>query len=431
MSNIALQIERQVGGSIPLNSNVLFDSIVYSSGNINYDTFTGTITFNELGKYMINWWTAIQSTQSSNGVVLALISSQGDYLEGNSPNKISEVYGVGIIEILSLPATLGLYNVSTAELFYSSQVPLKSTLAIISLNDNGIGPTGPTGAVGATGPTGATGEDGLIGPTGPTGAVGVTGPTGATGEAGATGPTGATGEDGLIGPTGPTGAVGVTGPTGATGEAGATGPTGPTGEDGLIGPTGPTGAVGATGPTGETGLIGPTGSTGATGPTGPTGATGPNVANQGFSATTSLTGISTGLTFTNWTVTSPYYGNANFNATTGQYTVPTTGKYSMSAIINTATVAAISVILGSGINPSFAIRRTSPTTTTLLNGLMPVLNVNIALLLTLRTILGNSSVTLSGDVQLNAGDIVSLQYLDNGLTVSLNLTSTWSIHEIV
>ncbi len=395
MSNIALQIERQVGGSIPLNSNVLFDSIVYSSGNINYDTFTGTITFNELGKYMINWWTAIQSTQSSNGVVLALISSQGDYLEGNSPNKISEVYGVGIIEILSLPATLGLYNVSTAELFYSSQVPLKSTLAIISLNDNGIGPTGPTGAVGATGPTGATGEDGLIGPTGPTGAVG------------------------------------VTGPTGATGEAGATGPTGPTGEDGLIGPTGPTGAVGATGPTGETGLIGPTGSTGATGPTGPTGATGPNVANQGFSATTSLTGISTGLTFTNWTVTSPYYGNANFNATTGQYTVPTTGKYSMSAIINTATVAAISVILGSGINPSFAIRRTSPTTTTLLNGLMPVLNVNIALLLTLRTILGNSSVTLSGDVQLNAGDIVSLQYLDNGLTVSLNLTSTWSIHEIV
>ena len=69
--------------------------------------------------------------------------------------------------------------------------------------------------------------------------------------------------------------------------------------------------------------------------------------------------------------------------------------------------------LGAGVNPTFVIQRTSPTLTNLVSGLFPVLNVNIALLLNLRTILGSGSVTLTADVQLNAGDVIGIFYEHN------------------
>ena len=111
------------------------------------------------------------------------------------------------------------------------------------------GPTGPRGPIGYTGPKGPMGPQGYGGPTGPTGPC-CTGPTGPTGATGITGPTGPTGATGITGPTGPTGATGITGPTGPTGATGITGPTGPTGATGITGPTGPTGATGPTGPAG-------------------------------------------------------------------------------------------------------------------------------------------------------------------------------------
>ena len=282
--DIALQIVRAASGSVAVGANVLFDSIVFSAGNISYNAATGVITFNEAGRYVINWWVATQSSASTNGTVFALSTSQGDFLEGTSATKTGEVSGIGIIEIAAAPVTMALVNASTAEFFLPSTVPLKAALMIVQddLTTTGptgpIGPTGPTGATGPTGPTGLTGDTGSIGPTGPTGATGPTGPTGLTGD---TGPTGPAGPTGVTGPTGPTGLTGDTGPTGPTGPTGATGPTGPTGLTGDTGPTGPTGPTGATGPTGPTGLTGdtgptgPTGPTGAIGPTGPTGDTGP------------------------------------------------------------------------------------------------------------------------------------------------------------
>ncbi|WP_422661585.1 hypothetical protein ACK8P5_02640 [Paenibacillus sp. EC2-1] len=92
--------------------------------------------------------------------------------------------------------------------------------------------------------------------------------------------------------------------------------------------------------------------------------------------------------------------------------------------------------LGAGINPFFVISRTSPTATNLVSGLFPLLNVNIALVLNLRTILGNGTITLAGDVQLNAGDVLGLFYQANGLTIGLNLGGgsssgiVWSIYRL-
>ena len=301
-----------------------------------------------------------------------------------------------------------------------------------------IGPTGPAGAqgiTGSTGPTGATGAQGVIGPTGPTGAQGVIGPTGPTGVTGAqgvigpAGPTGATGAQGVIGPTGPTGVTGATGPQGDLGPTGATGATGP---QGIIGPTGATGAQGITGPTGPTGA---TGAQGITGPTGPTGATGPTATSEGFSAFLSTASVSASSQLTGWSVAAPYFNSGNFNPATGNYTVPATGRYIIEATINYATTAVITIALGAGINPAFVVQRSSPTVTSLITGLFPILNVNIALILSLRTILGSGTVTLAGEVQLNAGDIIGLYYVANGLTIGLNLGGSgsgivWSVNQI-
>lgn len=79
---------------------------------------------------------------------------------------------------------------------------------------------------------------------------------------------------------------------------------------------------------------------------------------------------------------------------------------------------ALSVTLGSNINPSFAIRRNG--SANLISGLFPLLNLSV-LVLTIRGILGNGTITLTGDVELNAGDTIDLFYEANGLTLTLNL----------
>ena len=254
MSNIALQLERLTSGSVAAGGNVVFDTIVYSAGNVSYNNVTGVITFNEAGRYVLDWWVATQTVASTMGAVFAISSSQGDFLEGNSPIKTGEVIGIGIVDAAAAPVTAALVNSSGGSAFYSSVNPLKATLVVI---EDDIAVTGPTGTTGVTGATGTTG---------PTGATGETGAIGATGATGVTGPTGPSG-----GPIGPTG---ETGPTGSTGETGAAGATGVTGATGATGPTGPTGVTGATGVTAATGPTGVTGATGVTGPTGPTGATG-------------------------------------------------------------------------------------------------------------------------------------------------------------
>jgi hypothetical protein len=71
----------------------------------------------------------------------------------------------------------------------------------------------------------------------------------------------------------------------------------------------------------------------------------------------------------------------------------------------------------------------------LISGLFPILNVSIVLVLTLRAVLGSGTVTLAGDVELNAGDEIGLFYESNGLSISLNLGGgtggvVWSIHKI-
>jgi len=101
---------------------------------------------------------------------------------------------------------------------------------------------------------------------------------------------------------------------------------------------------------------------------------------------------------------------------------------------NYVTTAAVSISLGPGINPYFAVQRTSPVVTELITGLLPVLNISA--IVTLRGLLGNGCVTLAGDISLNAGDTIVLVYNATGATVTLQLGNSgangifWSVHRI-
>lgn len=195
------------------------------------------------------------------------------------------------------------------------------------------------------------------------------------------------------------------------------------------------GITGATGATGATGITGATGATGETGATGATGPAGPAFIAENFSGFLSSVTLNESSQLVNWSTASPYYGSPSFNPLTGTYTVPATGTYAIKATINYETAAAITVNLDPGITPAFEVQRITPTATSLILGDFPVLNVNIALVLTLRAILGAGTITLAGDVQLNEGDTLGLFYVANGLTINLNLGGggegiVWSIHRL-
>lgn len=417
MAGLGLQLQNTTPLIVSANAAVLFNEILVDSDtNVTYNPADGMITFINAGQYYVSWFVTVKTALGVFGPSFSIVTNEtpsSSYTAG-SGIKNGEIFGSAVLTVTA-GFSISLRNALATEVSLSDVVPVNAGISV--LNAGSAGPTGPTGATGATGPQGATGPTGTMGPTG---ATGVTGPQGATGP---------TGSQGVTGPTGATGATGPQGPTGSTGSTGATGPQGDIGPTGVTGATGPQGIIGPTGPTGATGPQG------ITGPTGPTGATGPTVTSEGFSAFLSTASVSASSQLTGWSVAAPYFNSGNFNPTNGNYTVPATGRYIIEATINYATTAVITIALGAGINPAFVVQRSSPTVTSLITGLFPILNVNIALILSLRTILGSGTVTLAGEVQLNAGDIIGLYYVANGLTIGLNLGGSgsgivWSVNQI-
>lgn len=116
----------------------------------------------------------------------------------------------------------------------------------------------------------------------------------------------------------------------------------------------------------------------------------------------------------------PFYNDGSINLVTGVFTAPATARYAFKATITYAQTATITAQIAAGVNPAFRLRRTN-VATTLIAGQVPVLDVNVALVLTLRVILGAGEVALAGDVELNAGDTVELQWVADGLTINLNI----------
>lgn len=153
----------------------------------------------------------------------------------------------------------------------------------------------------------------------------------------------------------------------------------------------------------------------------------PNILQVGFSAYKDSMGVTDDTMLSNWSNSYPEFSGNYFNASSGIYTVPRSGVYAAQATISYATNSAISTQLGAGITPSFVIKKTTPTTESLVVGEFPIFNTSL-LILSLRTILANSTITLTDVVQLTQGDTLGLFYSSDGLALPLTLrTVQWSV----
>lgn len=130
MGTVALQLERSTTGVVAASANVVFNTVLFTTGNISYAPLTGIITVNEPGRYVINWWTVTQASIASAGPGFALSSSLGAFIQSNSPNKLGPFSGSGIINITSAPATISLVNSTSGDITFSSLVPIKAGLAL-------------------------------------------------------------------------------------------------------------------------------------------------------------------------------------------------------------------------------------------------------------------------------------------------------------
>lgn len=155
----------------------------------------------------------------------------------------------------------------------------------------------------------------------------------------------------------------------------------------------------------------------------------PNVLNEGFSCGKALLATSASVKISGWNDAAPYFASTNFNVSTGNYTVPVDGVYTLNATISYSTNAAITGSIGSS-NPTFQIRRISPTSTTLISGQFPMLNIKVALI-DIRSILGGGTVNMTGSVKLSQGDILDLYYNADTITIGMTLQNiVWSVYRI-
>ena len=155
----------------------------------------------------------------------------------------------------------------------------------------------------------------------------------------------------------------------------------------------------------------------------------PHVLTEGFSAYKATLGVTGDTMITNWSMPSPYFSGNNFNGATGLYTAPKTGAYQTQAIIS-YTAGTITTQLGSN-NPFFLIQRTAPTTDDILTGKLPVFDVNIVLLLNIRTLLSSSTVTMAGTMQLTQGDTIGLFYKADGMSLAFTLQNIfWAAYPL-
>lgn len=153
----------------------------------------------------------------------------------------------------------------------------------------------------------------------------------------------------------------------------------------------------------------------------------PNVMQQGFSAFKTGVSANSNYTFVNWNTDSPYYGSPDFSTSSGLYTVPDTGNYSIEATINYS-AGTLNAQTGDDQNPYFSVESGS---TIILKGFLPILDVSIFTLISLRALLGTGQVTLAGEASLTKGSTLGLNYRPGGLTITINFNSVvWSVYRI-
>jgi hypothetical protein len=122
--------------SVAISSNVVFNSVLYSAGNVSYNSITGIVTFNVTGRYIVNWNVSTDGligpiNTATADVSFALISSQGDNIASAGLLSTGQISGFGIIDVVAAPVTMSLVNDSSNAVQLADVTP-KANLMINS-----------------------------------------------------------------------------------------------------------------------------------------------------------------------------------------------------------------------------------------------------------------------------------------------------------
>ncbi len=129
MDIISLQIQRLSPGCVPQGGSVMFESVVFTSGDIDYDGGTGVIVLRQPGRYVFDWWVAADCSPA-NRAIFALSCGAGESVVGNSPQAKGQVSGFAVFDADAPPVRVSLINCSGADVFYSGSVPVKASLLV-------------------------------------------------------------------------------------------------------------------------------------------------------------------------------------------------------------------------------------------------------------------------------------------------------------
>lgn len=277
----------------------------------------------------------------------------------------------------------------------------------------------------------AEGQQGEVGATGAAGAKGDAGAPGAKGENGAQGPRGADGDpsDGTPGPVGPIGPAGAVGPIGPQGPAGLKGDDGDTGDVGPQGVQGPQGEDGDAGPVGPQGPQGPQGLQGEDGDTGPVGPQGPAGSFSDVNQAT-VTGIPVGgnvtSTLSGFSSPAGAPSTAAFDPATGVFTAPSSGTYRVTASGSLEKAGPEVVSYAPTADFTFQLQQNG---TTVAAQPFPMVNVNIALVLSMRVPTQYGQAEIDRYVDLAAGDTLSLR-LQNGTGAATTVGAAFGVAKV-
>ncbi len=102
------------GRSIPVNENVVFDTILnVKSSNISYNPITGEFTITQPGNYYITWWVSTNGSGMDTEVRFSLAVDVAGFAAGTSPIVTGQVTGSAFISVLTDPTVVSLKNTST------------------------------------------------------------------------------------------------------------------------------------------------------------------------------------------------------------------------------------------------------------------------------------------------------------------------------
>ena len=119
LRGMQLALTDSSGGTVATNCAVEFDTVETNTlQGVSYAATTGTLTINQVGTYLINWWVGIENAQPAEVLAFALSLNGTDVQTSYSDIGSGQMFGTAIVQVTAIGSTLSLINRSGASVTF-------------------------------------------------------------------------------------------------------------------------------------------------------------------------------------------------------------------------------------------------------------------------------------------------------------------------